>query len=174
MPDLTVTNWFGDLVSHPKVIVQANSVDDIVAVLKDPVKYPSPVRAVGSNHSTSACGVADGGTLIQMKMNRIVNVGADTLTVEAGAIHLDLAKELEKRNLQFYVNTEIGRLSAGSAACAGTKGASMPGEFGQVGSYIIGVKMVLPSGELVEVTGGKRSRSDAEGTFELRDVWDRL
>jgi FAD/FMN-containing dehydrogenase len=155
MPDLTVTNWFGDLVSHPKVIVQANSVDDIVAVLKDPVKYPSPVRAVGSNHSTSACGVADGGTLIQMKMNRIVNVGADTLTVEAGAIHLDLAKELEKRNLQFYVNTEIGRLSAGSAACAGTKDASMPGEFGQVGSYIIGVKMVLPSGELVEVTEEK-------------------
>ena len=28
----------------------------------------------------------------------------------------------------------------------------MPGEFGQVGSYITGVKMVLPSGELLEVT----------------------
>ena len=28
----------------------------------------------------------------------------------------------------------------------------MPGEFGQVGSYIVGVKMVLPSGDLLEVT----------------------
>jgi len=54
-----------------------------------------------------------------MKMNRILNVGADTLTVEAGATHLDMAEELQKRNLQFYVNTEIGSLSAGSAACAG-------------------------------------------------------
>jgi FAD/FMN-containing dehydrogenase len=155
MPELTVTNWFGDLVSHPKVIVEAHSLDDILAVLKDSSKYPSPVRAVGSNHSTAPCGVAEGGTLIKMKMNRILNVGADTLTVEAGARHLDLARELLKRNLQFYVNTEIGSLSAGSAACAGTKDASMPGEFGQVGSYIIGLKMALPNGTLLEVTEDK-------------------
>jgi FAD/FMN-containing dehydrogenase len=107
---------------------------------------------VGSNHSTAACGVADGGTLIRMKMNRILNIGTDTLTVEAGAIHLDLAKALEAKGLQFYVNTEIGNLSAGSAACAGTKDSSFPGEYGQVGSYITGVKMVLPGGDLLEVT----------------------
>ena len=146
----TVTNWFGNIVSHPSVIVEANSVNDIVAVMKDPVKFPSPVRAVGSNHSTSACGVAEGGTLIKMKMNQILNIGQDTLTVQAGAIHIDLAKVLEARSLQFYVNTEIGSLSAGSAACAGTKDASFPGEYGQVGSYITGVKMVLPSGDLLE------------------------
>jgi FAD/FMN-containing dehydrogenase len=66
MPDLTITNWFGDLVSHPQVVVEANSADDIIAVLKNPDKYPSPVRAVGSNHSTAPCGVAEGGTLIKM------------------------------------------------------------------------------------------------------------
>ena len=148
----TVTNWFGNVVSHPSVIVDANSVDDIIAVLKDPVTYPSPVRAVGSNHSTAPCGVADGGTLLRMKMNQILNIGPDTLTVQAGAVHLDMAKALEAKNLQFYVNTEIGSLSAGSASCAGTKDASFDGEFGQVGSYVTGVKMVLPSGDLLEVT----------------------
>src|SRR5437763_354578 len=44
----TVTNWFGNVVSHPAVIVDANSVDDIVRVLKDKATYPSPVRTVGS------------------------------------------------------------------------------------------------------------------------------
>jgi hypothetical protein len=151
MPDNVVTNWFGNVVSHPKVIVEANSVADIVAVMKDPARYPSPVRAVGSNHSTSACGAAEGGTLIKMKMNQVVNIGQDSLTVQAGAIHLDLAKMLEARNLQFYVNTEIGSLSVGSAACAGTKDASFAGEYGQVGSYITAVKMVLPTGELLAV-----------------------
>lgn len=148
----TVTNWFGNLVSHPAVIVDANSVDDIVAVMKDPVKYPAPVRAVGSNHSTTPCGEAEGGTLIRMKMKKILDIGQNTLTVQAGAVHLDMAKALEARKLQFYVNTEIGSLSAGSAACAGTKDASFPGEYGQVGSYVTGVKMVLPSGDLLEVT----------------------
>lgn len=156
MATLTVTNWFGNIVSHPQVIVDANSVDDIVAILKDPTTYPSPVRAVGSNHSTAPCGVAEGGTLIRMKMNQIlaINATADppTLTVQAGATHLNMAKALQAQNLQFYVNTEIGSLSAGSASCAGTKDASFDGEYGQVGSYVIGAKMVLPSGDLLEVT----------------------
>jgi FAD/FMN-containing dehydrogenase len=152
MAGLQVENWFGDLISHPKVIVDANTVDQIVAVMKDPENYPAPVRAVGSNHSTSPCGVAEAGTLIRMKMNRILRIGNETLTVEAGARHVDMARELEKYNLQFYVNTEIGSLTAGSAACAGTKDASFAGEYGQVGSYVTGVKMVLPNGTLLEVT----------------------
>ena len=59
-------------------------------------------------------------------MNRILNIGADSLTVEFGAIHLTMAEALEAKGLQFYVNTEIGNLSAGSAAIAGTKDASFP------------------------------------------------
>src|SRR6185437_14842381 len=108
----TVTNWFGNITSHPAVIVDATTGDDIVAVLKNPSQYPSPVRAVGSNHSTSPCGTADGGTLIRMaKMNAILDIGTDTVTAQAGAIYIDVAKELEKHQLQFYVNTEIGSLS---------------------------------------------------------------
>src|ERR1039458_5906287 len=152
MPD-TVTNWFGNITSHPAVIVDAASTDDIVAVLKNPGQYPSPVRAVGSNHSTSPCGTADGGTLIRMsKMNAVLEITSDTVTVQGGAIYIDIAQQLQNQNLQFYVNTEIGSLSVGSAACCGTKDASMPGEFGQVNSYINRIKMVLPSGDLLEVS----------------------
>jgi FAD/FMN-containing dehydrogenase len=152
VPATLVTNWFGDLVSNPTVVVEANSTDDIIAILRDPAQYPSPVRAVGSNHSTSPCGVAEGGTLIKMsKLNSILEITADTVTAQAGALYIDIAQELEKRGLQFYVNTEIGNLSVGSAACAGTKDASMPGEYGQVGSYITKVEMVLPSGDILEV-----------------------
>src|SRR5437588_1176568 len=152
MPKTTVTNWFGDLASHPAVVVEASGVDEIIAILKNPARYPSPVRAIGSFHCTAACGAADGGTMIRMsKMNRILNIGSDTVTVEAGAIYIDIAKELEKHHLQFYINTEIGNLSAGSAACCGTKDSSMPGEFGQVGSYVTHLKMVLPDGSVTEI-----------------------
>ena len=74
-------------------------------------------------------------------------------------MYIDIAKELEKRNLQFHVNTEIGCLSAGSAACAGTKDSSMYGEYGQVGSYVIAVKMVLPNGEPIDSHRKGQSRS---------------
>ncbi|PWU11300.1 MAG: FAD-linked oxidase, partial [Terriglobia bacterium] len=153
MPGTTVTNWFGDLTSHPKAVVEASSVDDIIAVLKNPDQYPSPVRAIGSNHSTERCGVADGGTVIKMsRMKKVLDISNNSVTAQGGAIYIDIAKQLESHGLQFNVNTEIGNLTAGSAACCGTKDGSMPGEFGQVGSYVTRVKMVLPSGDLLEVT----------------------
>jgi hypothetical protein len=52
--------------------------------------------------------------------------------------------------MQFHVNVELGNLSMGSACSGGTKDASMPGEFGQVNSYAIEIKMVLPDGTLLE------------------------
>ena len=172
MAGTTITNWFGDVTSHPRVVVEAASVDDIVKILKDPDHYPSPVRAVGSNHSTAPVGVAEGGTLIKMsRMNRILEIGADTVTVQAGAIAIDIAHELQKHKMQFYVNTEIGSLSVGSASCAGTKDASMPGEYGQVGSYITRIRMVLPSGELLDVSEDQpeliRKVRSCYGTFGI-------
>jgi len=183
MPDPVVTNWFGDLTSHPKVVVEAASVDDIVAVLKDPDRYPSPVRAIGSNHSTERCGVADGGTVIKMSnMSQVLDISNNTVTAQAGALYVDIAKQLESQGLQFYVNTEIGNLTAGSAACCGTKDGSMPGEFGQVNSYVSRIKMALPSGDLLEVSDDQpelmqkvRSHYGAfgvvyEATFRVRPI----
>jgi len=82
-------------------------------------------------------------------MNDIVEIGLDTVTTGAGALYIDVAKELEKRDLQFFVNVELGNLSLGSAATGGTKDASMPGEFGQVCSYAAAIKMVTPDGGIV-------------------------
>ena len=57
-PATGVSNWFGDIISKPAVVVEASSVQDIVRVLRNPAKYPSPVRAFGSNHSTAPCSAA--------------------------------------------------------------------------------------------------------------------
>src|SRR6188508_2675 len=96
-----VRNWFGDLSWEASALVEARSVDDIVAAMRDEEKYPSPVRGRGSGHSTTICGLADGGTVIDVTaMNRILDVGEDTVTTEAGALLIDVSNELRKHNLQ--------------------------------------------------------------------------
>ncbi len=153
MRQATVHNWFGSITSSPRVVAEVSTVDEIVDILTDHERYPSPVRAVGSNHSTTACGVADEGTLIVMRgMDRIVEIRDDTVTVQAGALYIDVNQELRRHRLQFFVNVELGNLTIGSAATGGTKDASMAGEFGQIASYAVGLKMVLPNGDLLEVT----------------------
>ncbi len=151
-----VRNWFGDIHSQPRVVVRPTTVEEIVAVLKNPQKYPSPVRAVGSNHSVTRCAVADGGTVIDMTgLNQIVRIGADSVTAQGGALYINVAKELDKHHLQFYVNIELGNLSIGSGACCGTKDGSFPGQFGQVNAYVTSMKLVTPAGELIEVSEEK-------------------
>jgi FAD/FMN-containing dehydrogenase len=147
-----LVNWDGSVVQHPRAIAYPRTVDEIVAIMKDPATYPSPVRAIGSNHSTTFCTVADGGTAVCMRhFDRVVALRDDTVTVEAGALYVDVAEELRKHGKQFHVNLEIGCLSIGTAACGGTKDSSMPGELGQVCSYAVGMKLVTPSGQLLEV-----------------------
>lgn len=151
--DREVRNWFGCVVQHPAVVVYPETIHDIVVIMRDRERYPSPVRAIGANHSVSACGVADRGTLVVMdKMSRILYIGTDVVAAQAGARYIDIAQELRKHDRQFYVNVEIGNLSCGSAACGGTKDASMPGEYGQVASYVTAVRMVTPDGEVIDVT----------------------
>src|SRR5215217_7113206 len=184
MENQQVRNWFGSIVSFPSVVTEAENVQDIIAIVQNTEKYPSPVRAIGSNHSTTPCGVADNGTgVIMRKMNRVLDISADTVTAEAGALYIDVAKELQKHGLQFYVNVEIGNLTIGSTACGSTKDASMPGEFGQACSYAIALKMVTPSGEIVEITEEQPELLQAvrtshglfgiiyEATFRVKPLW---
>jgi FAD/FMN-containing dehydrogenase len=148
-----VTNWEGSIPYDPAVVADPQLVEDLVAIMRDPAGFPAPVRAVGSTHTTTHCGVATGGTVVRMTgMNRILEVGADWVRAEAGALYIDVAQELRRRGLQFYVNIELGNLTMGAAACTGTKDASMPGEFGQVASYCTALKLVTPAGQLVEIT----------------------
>jgi FAD/FMN-containing dehydrogenase len=150
---IEVKSWDGTFVTRPRAHTRPASIDDVVAIMRDPERYPAPVRARGSGHSPANCGEADGGTIVDMRgMSRILHVGEDTITAEGGALYIDLARELERRDLQVHVNTEIGCLTIGSGACCTTKDASMPGEHGQISAYVVGMKIVTPSGDVLEVT----------------------
>lgn len=146
-----IHNWGKDIYSYPAVVVTPESVEELQEILRDRQRYPAPVRAVGSNHSTTHCATADGGTLVLMSgLDRLLEIGDDTVTTQGGALYIDTALALEKQGKQFFVNVELGNLTLGSACTGGTKDASMPGEAGQVCSYAVNIKMVAPGGGLIE------------------------
>ncbi len=148
----TIYSWDKTVVSTASVILKPKSVEDVVVIMTDREQYPPPVRPIGFNLSTTPCNDPDGGTIVDMRgMNRILEVGSDYVRVEAGALYYDVARELLKHGLQFYVSIEMGNVSMGSAACGGTKDSAFPGEHGQVSSYLIGARIVTSSGEVLEI-----------------------
>ncbi len=169
--DVTIRSWDGTWTYHPGVIVTPESVEDLVEILSDVVRFPAPVRPAGSMHSTARMNGDDGGTMVDMKaMNRILHFTDDTVTVEAGANYITVSKALKERGLQFHVTTEIGNVTLGAMACAATKDSSFPGGFGQISSYVTRVRLVTPQGKLREYQRGGKSERDAAHPVELRAV----
>lgn len=172
-----VRNWYGDIVCHPSVVVYPESEAEVVKIAKDSKKYPSPLRPLGSRHSITGClsaarpgpdAVADNwGTAVDMSRLPGVFVvepipdGKSTdqgsggggkeylVTVSASAGYLDVAQRLKDQfNIQLFVNTELGSLTMGAAACGATKDSSFDNEWGQVGSYAVAMKLITPLGDI--------------------------
>ncbi len=147
-----ITNWEGGVTYRPAVVVRPATIDDVVRVVADTLAYPSPVRAVGKLHSPAPCSADIGGTMLDMTgMTRIIEIGHDQVTAEAGALYIDVAEELARHDKQFHINTEIGNVALGAVACAATKDSSLIGtsHWGQVSSFVSGVKLVRPDGSVV-------------------------
>ncbi len=150
----SVVNYDGSITATPQQLVYPETVEELRAVLRDPARYPSPVRALGSYHSLTPCASSDGTMLNMSRMKRVLRIdpAGQTFTAEAGLQFIEASRALREHGLQFMTNIEIGNMTLGSAACCHTKDALDGIEFGQVNSYLTRVKWVTPSGDLAEAS----------------------
>ena len=151
---VTITNYDGGIATTPQRVVTPSNVEDLQAAMRDTTRYPSPLRPMGSFHSLTPC-PASTGTVVRMeRMNRVLRIDAESMTVtaEAGLQIGQLAAVLRKEGLQMLLNIEIGNATLGSLACCHSKDAMDGVEHGQVSSYVTRIKWVDPSGELQEAS----------------------
>src|SRR6185295_6324378 len=150
----TLTNYDGSIVTVPQQFVRPESVEEIQAIMRQTDRYPSPVRAMGSFHSLTPCASSSGTIVSLLGLKKVLKIDPQemTFTAQAGLQMIEAAKVLRQQNLQFILNIEIGNLTLGSAACCQTKDSLDGVEFGQVNSYVTGVKWVSPSGTLEEAS----------------------
>jgi len=150
----TITNYDGSISTTPRRVVKPTTVEEIQAILSQPNNFPSPVRAMGSYHSLTPCASSTGTIVDMTSMKKVVKIDrqAMTLTAQAGLEMIEANRALREQKLQFMLNIEIGNLTVGSAACCHTKDSLDGVEFGQVSSYVIGVKWVTPAGTLAEAS----------------------
>jgi FAD/FMN-containing dehydrogenase len=146
----TITNYDGSIVTVPQELVRPATVEELQAIMRQADRYPGPVRAMGSFHSLTPCASTSGTVVSMLGMNRILRIDPEkmTLTAQAGVKMVEAAVALREQNLQLILNIEIGNLTLGSAACCHTKDSLDGVHFGQVNSYITGIKWVSPSGTL--------------------------
>jgi len=148
----------------PALVVRPGSTEEVVEVVKLANTYGIPISPRGGGSAQEGGCQSEGGIVLEtLRMNRILDIDEDTgtVTVQCGITFVKLMSELEKRGWKIGI--------APSGAMAGTPGAhvSRPGvgwgnvKYVSQGDQVIGLKVVLPTGKVVETGTAANPNSDA-------------
>lgn len=141
----------------PDVLIFVTSTEEVAKIMSYAYKYNIPVTARGSGTGLVGAAVAvKGGILLcTAKMNRILELDTDnlTVTVEPGVLLMELAAYVEENGL-FYP-PDPGEKSATIGGNISTNAGGMRAvRYGVTRDYVRELTVVLPNGE-VQVFGGK-------------------
>jgi glycolate oxidase len=137
----------------PDLIVYPSSREQISAILKlaNEVRFPVIPRGAGTGFTGGTLPVEGGVVLVLTKMNRILHIDRENLlaVVEPGVVTYHLQQEVEKIGL-FYppdpASLKASTLGGNVAECAGGPRAV---KYGVTKDYVLGLEVVLPTGEIV-------------------------
>ena len=139
----------------------AREVSEIL-VLANRERFPVVPRGAGTGMSGGSVPARGGLVLSLERMNRILEIDEENLiaVVEPGVITGDLQREVEKRGL-FYppdpARHDFCTIGGNVAECAGGLRAV---KYGVTKDYVLGLEVVLPTGEIIR-TGGRTLKSVA-------------
>ena len=142
---------------EPDVVVFPTSTKEISEIMKlaNAEKVPVTPRGGGTNVSGGSIPIMGGIVLCTTKMNKILKIDKENLTatVEPGVVLQDLTIRLMKEGLFFppdpqsFLGATLGGIiaeNAGGPACV---------KYGVTKQYILGVEVVLPTGEIINLGG---------------------
>jgi len=154
----------------PEVVVKASSSAEVSEVLKlaNLKRIPVTPRGAGSGLAGGAVPVVGGIVLSLEKMSRVLEVDKVNLVavVEPGVVTNDLCRIVAEEGL-FYAGYPMSVESSfvgGNVAC--NAGGAKVVKYGATAAHVLGLEVVLATGEIVQF-GGKR-RKDASGYSLLR------
>jgi glycolate oxidase len=133
-----------------------------ILLLANRERVPVVPRGAGTGMSGGSVPVCGGIVLSLERMNRILEIDEENLiaVVEPGVITGDLQREVESRGL-FYppdpASHDISTIGGNVAECAGGLRAV---KYGVTKDYILGLEVVLPTGEIIH-TGARTVKSVA-------------
>jgi glycolate oxidase len=147
------TSW----IHEPDVVVFPTTAEAVSSIMKlaNREKIPVTPRGGGTNVSGGSVPIQGGIVLTMTKMNKILKIDKENLTatVEPGVVLQDLTLKLAKEGLFFppdpqsFLGATMGGIiseNAGGPACV---------KYGVTKQYILGIEVVLPTGEIVNLGG---------------------
>jgi len=160
MQDYAHDEVAGERYTHmPEVVVKPETAEHVSRILKlaNRERIPVTPRGAGSGLSCGAVPVYGGILLSLERMDRILEIDQDNLVVvvQPGVVTNDINAAVEPYGL-FYAGYPMSlELCFIGGNVAENAGGGRAIKYGVTGRYVLGLEVVLPTGEIVRL-GGKR------------------
>ncbi len=156
--DLMLYEYDGSIDKHrPAAVVFPLSTQDVSAAVRacHAVGVPYTARGAGTGLSGGAI-PADGGLLISLaRMNRILEVDVENLraVVEPGVVNLRLGQAMAPHGLTYVPDPSSQKACTIGGNVGENSGGPHTLRYGVTTNHTIGLEVVLPGGEVVQVGG---------------------
>jgi glycolate oxidase len=142
--------------SHlPDAVVLPQTLQQIVQIVKLAAEFKIPItpRGGGTNVSGGSIPIKGGIVLCTTKMNRIININKATLVaeVEPGLLLLDFQQALAKEGLFYPPDPQSAQGCTIGGTIAENAGGPLGVKYGVTKQYLLGLQVVLASGEIVNL-----------------------
>ena len=160
----------GGIEKMPEVLVRVHTTEEISEVMKYAYQRTIPVTVRGSGTGLVGAAVpVEGGILLETtKMNKILEIDPDTLTVtvQPGVLLMELAAFCEDND--FLYPPDPGEKSATIGGNISTNAGGMRAvKYGVTRDYVRGLTVVMPNGEIMKL-GGKIAKNSSG--YSLKDL----
>jgi D-lactate dehydrogenase (cytochrome) len=146
---------------HAESLFIPESAEEIAAILREANDSKTPVTVSGARTGTVGGAIPFGGVVISLeKLNSITIVkSAKTATVGAGVILADLQKAVEAEGLFYPPDPTEWSCQIGGTVATNASGARSF-KYGATRNFVTGLKIVLASGDTVNIKRGALIASD--------------
>jgi xylitol oxidase len=141
-------NWAGNVTYSTERIVRPRTIEEA----QELVAAESAVRALGTRHSFSRLADADGVLLSTEHLNRVLEVGGQTATVEAGVRYGELGVRLLEHGLAVPNYASLPHISVGGAMATATHGSGVANQ--SLSSAVSALDLVGADGSLRTIRRG--------------------
>ncbi|MGA1014930.1 MAG: FAD-binding oxidoreductase [Limisphaerales bacterium] len=156
----------------PACVVFAHSTVHVSAILELATQYKIPVVTRGSGTGLSGGSLPSQGCIVlcTAKMNQILEVDANNLTIEVepGVTTLAIAEAAEAVGLFYPPDPGSMKISTIGGNVAENSGGLRGLKYGVTRNYVMGLEVVLPSGEVCQM--GNKCVKDVAG-YSLKDLF---
>jgi glycolate oxidase len=152
--------------TSPAAVVIAETQEDVIETVRKCYEYNIPYVARGSGTSLSGGSLpVEGGIIIALnRLNRIIRVDPDQriAVVEAGIINLDVSQAADPFGLYFAPDPSSQLICTIGGNLAFNSGGAHCLKYGMTSNHVIGLKVVLPDGEIVKLGGESLESVDSD------------